>query len=164
MKDIVNAKVKFREPYRPFAPSVLAECAETFFELRYAADHYPARYMLCVGPVKQEHHKTLPAITHVNGTGRLQTAFREQSPLYYSLIERFGPATGVPIVLNTSFDLKGEPIVTTPANVFNTFSKSEWPAWLWTISLWRSLLDKRKSNGWRMGKAARPRLRFAHGG
>ena len=61
----------------------------------------------------------------MDGTGRLQTVFREQSPRYYSLIERFGQATGVPVVLNTSFNLKGEPIVTTPANAFNTFSKSE---------------------------------------
>ena len=125
MKDIVNAKIKFREPYRPFAPSVLAECAEAYFDLPQATRHYPARYMLYVVPVKPDHHTTLPAITHVDGSGRLQTVFRDQSPRYYSLIERFGQATGVPVVLNTSFNLKGEPIVNTPANAFNTFSKSE---------------------------------------
>ncbi len=125
MKDIVNAKIKFREPYRPFAPSVLAECAETYFELPRAAQHYPARYMLYVVPVKQSAKGVLPAITHVDGTGRLQTVFRDQSPRYYGLIERFGQATGVPVVLNTSFNLRGEPIVNTPANAFNTFSKSE---------------------------------------
>ncbi|HEV2176107.1 MAG TPA: carbamoyltransferase [Terriglobia bacterium] len=125
MKDIVNAKIKFREPYRPFAPSILAECAEKYFELPHATEHYPARYMLYVVPVRPEHHQTLPAITHVDGTGRLQTVFREQSPRYYSLIERFGQATGVPVVLNTSFNLKGEPVVNTPANAFNTYSKSE---------------------------------------
>ncbi len=125
MKDIVNAKIKFREPYRPFAPSVLAECAETYFELPRAAQHYPARYMLYVVPVKQSAKGTLPAITHVDGTGRLQTVFRDQSPRYYGLIERFGQATGVPVVLNTSFNLRGEPIVNTPANAFSTFSKSE---------------------------------------
>jgi carbamoyltransferase len=81
--------------------------------------------MLYVVPVRPEHHATLPAITHVDGTGRLQTVFREESPLYYGLIERFGQATGVPVVMNTSFNLKGEPIVTTPANAFNTFKKSE---------------------------------------
>jgi carbamoyltransferase len=75
--------------------------------------------------VKPEHHATLPAITHVDGTARVQTVFREHSPLYYGLIERFGQATGVPIVLNTSFNLRGEPIVTTPANAFSTFSRSE---------------------------------------
>jgi carbamoyltransferase len=125
MKDIVNAKIKFREPYRPFAPSVLAECAEKYFELPQAASHYPARYMLYVVPVRQSQQSTLPAITHVDGTGRLQTVFRDQSPRYYKLIERFGQATGVPVILNTSFNLRGEPIVTTPANAFNTFSKSE---------------------------------------
>ena len=125
MKDIVNSKIKFREPYRPFAPSVLAECAEKYFELPRATSHYPARYMLYVVPVKPEAQSTLPAITHVDGTGRLQTVFKDQSPRYYKLIERFGQATGVPVILNTSFNLRGEPIVTTPANAFNTFIKSE---------------------------------------
>lgn len=125
MKDIVNSKIKFREPYRPFAPSVLAECAERYFELPHATSHYPARYMQYVVPVKESAHSILPAITHVDGTGRLQTVFRDQSPRYYGLIERFGQATGVPVILNTSFNLRGEPIVTTPANAFNTFSKSE---------------------------------------
>lgn len=125
MKDIVNTKIKFREPYRPFAPSVLSECAQRYFDFPDAARHYPARFMLYVSPVKPSEQKTLPAITHVDGTGRLQTVFRDQNPLYYGLIERFGQATGVPVVLNTSFNLRGEPIVTTPANAFNTFSKSE---------------------------------------
>ncbi|MGB2887245.1 MAG: carbamoyltransferase [Candidatus Acidiferrales bacterium] len=125
MKDIVNAKIKFREPYRPFAPSVLAECAEQYFDLPNAMRHYPARYMLYVVPVKPSKQSILPAITHVDGTGRLQTVFRAQSPRYYRLIERFGQNTGVPVVLNTSFNLKGEPIVNTPANAFHTFSKSE---------------------------------------
>jgi len=125
MKDIVNTKIKFREPYRPFAPSVLAECAETYFDLPGAMRHHPARYMLYVVPVRPSHYSTLPAITHVDGTGRLQTVFRDRSPRYYGLIERFGQATGVPVVLNTSFNLKGEPIVNTPANAFHTFSKSE---------------------------------------
>jgi carbamoyltransferase len=128
MKDIVNAKIKFREPYRPFAPSVLAEQAEKYFDLPNAAQHTPARYMLYVVPVKEGQKVTLPAITHVDGTGRLQMVFRAQSPRYYKLIERFGQATGVPVVLNTSFNLKGEPIVNTPPNAFNTFSKSEMDA------------------------------------
>ena len=125
MKDIVNTKIKFREPYRPFAPSVLSECTQRYFDFPEAQRHYPARFMLYVTPVKPSEQKTLPAITHVDGTGRLQTVFRDQNPLYYRLIERFGQATGVPVVLNTSFNLRGEPIVTTPANAFNTFSKSE---------------------------------------
>ena len=125
MKDIVNAKIKFREPYRPFAPSVTAECAEAYFDLPGAEKHYPARYMLYVVPVRPEQRATIPAVTHVDGTARLQTVFREQSPRYYDLIHRFGQATGVPVILNTSFNLKGEPIVTTPANAVSTFCKSE---------------------------------------
>jgi carbamoyltransferase len=125
MKEIVNAKIKFREPYRPFAPSVLAHCAEAYFDLPGATRHYPARYMLYVVPVRPCRQKEVPAITHVDGTGRLQTVFDEQNPCYYKLIERFGQATGVPIVLNTSFNLRGEPIVNSPADAFSTFCRSE---------------------------------------
>ena len=125
MKDIVNTKIKFREPYRPFAPSVLAERTEEFFELPNAVEHYPARYMLYVVPVRMSKHSVLPAITHVDGTGRLQTVFDDASPRYHRLIDRFAQATGIPAVLNTSFNLKGEPIVNTPANAFSTFSRSE---------------------------------------
>jgi len=138
MKDIVNTKIKFREPYRPFAPSVLAECAETYFDLPDATRHHPARYMLYVVPVKEAKQSVLPAITHVDGTGRLQTVFREQSPRYYDLISRFGKATGLPVVLNTSFNLKGEPIVTTPANAYHTFSASEMD----TLVLGNFVVDK----------------------
>jgi len=139
MKEIVNAKIKFREPYRPFAPSVLAERAEEYFDLSGAMGHYPARYMQYVVPVKECKRTVVPAITHVDGTGRLQTVFREQSPRYYKLIEQFGQATGVPLILNTSFNLKGEPIVNTPANAFNTFSKSEMDA----LVLENFLIEKR---------------------
>ncbi|MBI1748023.1 MAG: carbamoyltransferase [Acidobacteria bacterium] len=125
MKDIVNTKIKFREPYRPFAPSILAEHSEEYFDLPDATRHYPARFMLYVTPVKAEKQKVIPAITHVDGTGRLQTVFQDLNPRYYRLIEKFGQATGVPVLLNTSFNLKGEPIVTTPQNAFNTFHQSE---------------------------------------
>ena len=122
MKDIVNAKIKFREPYRPFAPSVLAECAEQYFDLAQPKSHQPAKYMLYVVPVREGLRNALPAITHVDGTARLQTVFRDQSPRYYRLIERFGQATGTPVLLNTSFNLRGEPIVNTAADAFQTFS------------------------------------------
>ncbi len=145
MKDIVNTKIKFREPYRPFAPSVLAEKAETYFDLPHAMQHYPARYMLYVVPVREAGQKNLPAITHVDKTGRLQTVFRHESPLYYSLIERFGEATGVPVLLNTSFNLKGEPVVNTPANAFNTFFKSEMDS----LVLGEFLVDKEALAGGR---------------
>jgi carbamoyltransferase len=124
MKEIVNIKIKFREPFRPFAPSVLAEQAERYFDLPDAPRHYPARFMLYVVDVKDGQGEVLPAITHVDNTARLQTVHRSESRLYYDLIERFGQATGVPVVLNTSFNLKGEPIVNTPANAFSTFARS----------------------------------------
>jgi carbamoyltransferase len=124
MKDIVNVKIKFREPFRPFAPSVLAESAEEYFILPDAVKHYPARFMLYVVDVRDNKKDVLPAITHVDGTGRLQTVRQKQNPRYYKLIETFGEATGVPVILNTSFNLKGEPIVNTPREAFNTFSKS----------------------------------------
>jgi carbamoyltransferase len=124
MKEIVNVKIKFREPFRPFAPSVLAEQAERYFDLEDAPSHYPARFMLYVVPVKEGGEQVLPAITHVDGTARLQTVHREESPLYYGLIEKFGQATGVPVVLNTSFNLTGEPIVTSPADAYSTFARS----------------------------------------
>ncbi|MBI4640405.1 MAG: carbamoyltransferase [Candidatus Tectomicrobia bacterium] len=125
MKDIVNVKIKFREPFRPFAPSVLAERTEEFFDLPGAPHHYPARFMLYVVDVKENQREVVPAITHVGGTARLQTVHREVNPRYYRLIEAFGEATGVPVVLNTSFNLKGEPIVNTPEEAFRTFMKSE---------------------------------------
>jgi len=103
---------------------VLEECTEEYFDLPEATRHYPARFMLYVVDVKPHKRHVIPAITHVDGTGRLQTVQRETNPRYYRLIERFGQATGVPILLNTSFNLKGEPIVNTPAEAFSTFSRS----------------------------------------
>lgn len=125
MKDLVNAKIKFREPYRPFAPSVLAQKASEYFELESAQTSYPARFMLLVTPVREQYKDKLPAITHVDGTARLQTVFKDTNPLYYKLIKAFGDKTGIYVLLNTSFNLKGEPIVTTPENAFSTFMKSE---------------------------------------
>ena len=124
MKDIVNVKIKFREPFRPFAPSVLSDKAEDYFVLVDPQRHYPARFMLYVVDVKENKRDAIPAITHVDGTGRLQTVWKEFNPKYYQLIETFGQATGVPIVLNTSFNLKGEPIVNTPEEAFSTFRRS----------------------------------------
>ncbi len=124
MKDIVNTKIKFREPYRPFAPSVLAERAEDFFEMPGAQKHYPARFMLYVVKVRENKKKAVPAITHVDGTARPQLVFKSESPRYWNLINKFFQRTGVPLVLNTSFNLKGEPIVNTPEDAFSTFSRS----------------------------------------
>src|SRR5437867_154515 len=124
MRDLVNVKIKFREPYRPFAPSVLAEYAEDYFVLPEAQRHYPARFMLYVVDVRPAKRDLIPAVTHVDGTGRLQTVSQEVNPRYYRLIETFRQATGVPLVLNTSFNLRGEPIVNTPLEAFRTFNDS----------------------------------------
>jgi carbamoyltransferase len=124
MKDIVNTKIKFREPYRPFAPSVLAPRVHEYFDAPGVERQYPARFMLLVTPVREARHDVIPAVTHVDGTGRLQVVVREGNARYYDLIERFGQATGVPVVLNTSFNLRGEPIVNTPREAYATFQRS----------------------------------------
>jgi carbamoyltransferase len=124
MKETVNLKIKFREPFRPFAPSVLTERAAEYFDMGNGDGKYPSRFMLNVTPVRADKQAVVPATTHVDGTGRVQTVAREWNPRYYSLIESFGQATGVPVLLNTSFNLRGEPIVNTPAQAFSTFSRS----------------------------------------
>jgi carbamoyltransferase len=124
MKDVVNVKIKFREPYRPFAPSVLEERAAELFALDDPARHYPARFMLLVVPVRDDAVDRIPAVTHVDGSARLQTVRADTNPRYHRLIETFGDATGVPVVLNTSFNLRGEPIVNTPAEALHTFVRS----------------------------------------
>jgi len=121
MKDIINAKVKFREWFRPFAPSVLKEAAHLYFEM---PEGFDSPYMLLVPQVRQEWRAKLSAITHEDGTGRVQTVERDIAPLYYDLIKQWGEACGVPVILNTSFNVRGEPIVTTPENAYNTFVKT----------------------------------------
>jgi carbamoyltransferase len=124
MKEKLNATIKFREAFRPFAPSVLEERADEFFDIPEAQRHWPARFMLYVTPVREEKRGDLPAITHEDGSGRLQTVFKDTNPAYHRMIERFGELTGVPVIMNTSFNLKGEPIVEAPDHAFNTFSLS----------------------------------------
>jgi len=127
MKDIVNTKIKFREPYRPFAPAVLSGHVHEYFDAAGVQDlerQYPGRFMLLVFDVKPGKRDVIPAVTHVDGTGRLQTVVREGNSRYHDLIARFGEATGVPVVLNTSFNLRGEPIVNTPQQAYSTFSRS----------------------------------------
>jgi len=124
MKDLVNMKIKFREPFRPFAPVILEQDTKTFFHYGdRAAKQFPARYMLLVLPLKENKAETINAVNHL-GTGRLQTIREEWNPRYYRVVEKFSEATGVPVLLNTSFNLRGEPIVASPANALNTFSKS----------------------------------------
>jgi carbamoyltransferase len=125
MKEVVNLKIKFREPFRPFAPVVLEERTAEYFDLPAPERYYPARFMLLVTPIPEEKQDHIQAVCHVGGTGRLQTIRRGWNPAYYRVVEKFGEATGVPILLNTSYNLRGEPIVNTPANALNTFAKSD---------------------------------------
>ncbi len=126
MKEVVNERIKFREPFRPFAPVILEEQAASYYEdIHDAAGNYPLRYMLMVYKTRPGMGEKIQAVTHAGGSGRLQTVRREWNPLYYRAVERFGEATGVPVLLNTSFNLRGEPIVTTPQNALNTFRASD---------------------------------------
>ena len=125
MKALVNRKIKFREPFRPFAPSMLDRSVHQFVEYPAHKSLSPATFMLAVAPIRPERRETIPAVTHVDGTGRLQVVERRTNPLYYDLIEAFEGETGVPVVLNTSFNLKGEPIVNSPDDAISTFLRSD---------------------------------------
>jgi carbamoyltransferase len=120
MKDIINAKVKFREKFRPFAPSVLKEKANEYFDL----GNVDSPYMLLIPDVKTDKRAVIPAVTHHDGTGRVQTVTRCASALYYDLIREFERITGCSVVLNTSFNVRGEPIVCTPEDAYNCFMRS----------------------------------------
>jgi len=118
MKDLLNSRIKHREHFRPFCPSVLAEAAADFFETGY-----PSPFMVTAYRIKPERQSGIPAVTHADGTGRLQTVNQESNPLYWKLIRRFGEITGVPVLLNTSFN-ENEPIVQTPAEAIDCFLRT----------------------------------------
>ncbi len=118
MKDILNEKIKHRESFRPFAPSILEEFVSEYFEIDRISP-----YMLMVAPVKKP--EVIPAVTHIDGTGRLQTVNKIASPLYYELIEEFYKITGVPVIINTSMNVMGEPIVNTPEQAYNMILKTD---------------------------------------
>jgi len=118
MKDILNEKIKHRESFRPFAPSILEEHTSEYFEI-----DIPSPYMLLVAKVKQP--DKIPAVTHVDGTGRLQTVSKKSNPLYYDLINEFYKLTDVPVIINTSMNVKGEPIVNTPEQGYAMLRKTE---------------------------------------
>lgn len=118
-KNLLNAKIKRRESFRPFAPSILKEYTQEYFE---RSDNVP--FMEKVFPIRPEKHSLIPAVTHVDGTGRLQTVDKDISPRYYQLIERFRQKTGVPILLNTSFN-ENEPIVNTPAEALDCYLRTQ---------------------------------------
>ncbi|MCB0700272.1 MAG: carbamoyltransferase [Chitinophagales bacterium] len=118
-KDLLNAKIKRRESFRPFAPSILSDYVGEYFT---KVEDVP--FMEKVLPIKPEKHADIPAVTHVDGTGRLQTVMKDVSPRYYSLIDTFRKKTGVPILLNTSFN-ENEPIVNTPAEALDCFLRTD---------------------------------------
>lgn len=116
MKDKLNSQVKFRESFRPFAPSVLEESASEYFDC-----DEPSPYMLITYNIKKKYQQELPAITHVDDTVRIQTVSKKQNLRYWSLLNEFGKITGMPVLLNTSFNVRGEPIVNTPQEAVNSF-------------------------------------------
>ena len=118
MKDILNARIKKREPFRPFAPSILEERVGEYFE-----QTHPSPTMLMVHQVRKEKRDLIPAVTHVDGSGRLQTVSRNTNPIYHQLISDFEQLTGVPVVLNTSFN-EDEPIVCTPEEALSCFQRT----------------------------------------
>jgi carbamoyltransferase len=118
MKDVLNARIKHREWFRPFAPSILVERQSEYFEY----DH-PSPFMLHVYKIRPEKRAQLCAVNHVDDTGRLQTVSREENPLYYDLIRAFERRTGIPVILNTSFN-ENEPIVCAPEEAIDCFKRT----------------------------------------
>ncbi|HUP87897.1 MAG TPA: carbamoyltransferase C-terminal domain-containing protein [Longimicrobiales bacterium] len=118
MRDTLNARIKHREPFRPFAPSLLETAVDQYF-----VDGAPDPFMVTVYPVKEAKRAEIPAVTHVDGTGRLQSVTPTTNERYHRLISAFGEKTGVPVVLNTSFN-ENEPIVCTPAEAIDCFSRT----------------------------------------
>ena len=155
MQAIMNLKIKFRESFRPFAPSVLAEKVSEWFDL-----HCESPYMLLVADIKKEHRRemtdeenklwginklnvirsAIPAVTHIDYSARVQTAHRETNPLYHKMISEFCALTGCPVIINTSFNVRGEPIVCTPEDSYLCFMRTEMDY----LFLGKFLLDKRE--------------------
>jgi carbamoyltransferase len=134
MRDTLNMKIKFREGFRPFAPSVLMDKASEWFEI-----DCDSPYMLLVAQVR-EGKRTIPSVTHVDNSARLQTVTREEAPLYYDVIREFERKTGVPIVINTSFNVRGEPIVCTPRDAYLCFMRTNMDY----LVLGHHILDKKQ--------------------
>ena len=133
MKDLLNSRIKHRESFRPFAPSILAERVGDYFE-----ETHPSPFMLMAYKVKQEKRSVIPAPTHVDGTGRLQTVSKEENHRYWKLIKEFEKLTGVPVLLNTSFN-ENEPVVCTPEQAFNCFTRTKMDV----LAIGSFLLEKR---------------------
>ncbi len=134
MKDTLNLKIKFRETFRPFAPSVLEDKYQEYFDITS-----PSPFMLLVSPVRED-KRVVPSITHIDGSARLQTVSREENELYYDLIKEFEKRTGCPIIINTSFNVRGEPIVCTPEDGYKCFIRTRMDY----LAIGSFLLDKKK--------------------
>ncbi len=159
MQSLINLKIKFRESFRPFAPTVLREHVDAYFELDRESP-----YMLLVAPVKRERLRELsadeegaegfdklkvirsdvPAITHVDNSARVQTVDKDDNPLYHELISRFYEKTGCPVVINTSFNVRGEPIVCSPRDAYTCFMRTDMDF----LAMGSFLLDKRQQEPW----------------
>ena len=122
MKDVVNHAVKLREGFRPFAPACLAEHADEWFDMTGLSE---SPYMLFIVPVRQDKRAKIPAVTHVDGSGRLQTVTAAQNEPFYKVLSAFHKLTGVPVMMNTSFNVKGEPIVNTPSDAVRCFLNTQ---------------------------------------
>jgi carbamoyltransferase len=122
MKERINQKIKFREPFRPFAPAAAERFAESLIPCEQARQH-PARFMLLISELNPELASRIPAVNHF-GTARLQTVRESWNPMFSHLLDRWGDASGLPVLLNTSFNLRGEPIVATPEDALRTFERS----------------------------------------
>jgi carbamoyltransferase len=164
MQAQMNLKIKFREGFRPFAPSVLRERAAEYFELTGESP-----YMLLVAPIKESRQtpmtaeqrrlwgidqlnvvrSDLPAVTHIDYSARIQTVDRETSPNYYALIEAFERLTGCAVLVNTSFNVRGEPIVCTPADAYRCFMRTHLDA----LVLYPFLLEKAQQPDWKESDA-----------
>ena len=134
MKDQVNLKIKFRETFRPFAPTVLEEECPNYFSL-----NQESTFMLLVAPVRED-RRVIPSVTHVDGTARVQTVRRDQDDRFYDLIDTFKKKTGVPVIINTSFNVRGEPIVCTPEEAWRCFMRTKMDV----LVIGDFLLDKSK--------------------
>ncbi|HYL46395.1 MAG TPA: carbamoyltransferase C-terminal domain-containing protein [Candidatus Limnocylindrales bacterium] len=149
MKDILNRRIKHRESFRPFAPSILEEAAGEFFE-----SSHPSPFMTFAFPVRPEKRSVIPAPTHVDGTARLQTVSRTANPLYWKLLRAFGELTGVPVVLNTSFN-DNEPIVCRPEEALDCFRRTQMDV----LVMGNLVLEKKSA----AAKPAEDAERFAQG-
>ena len=119
MKDLLNEKIKFREGFRPYAPAVLEEYAERYFK-----GLLPSPFMIVNHRVREDRKGEIPAVVHVDGTARVQTVNEKQNKIFYDLINKFHDLTGIPVILNTSFNIRGEPIVCYPEQAVEMFLKT----------------------------------------